>query len=362
MAWLFISLSAMVLGAPDEAATAPRSVLERTVDEARVQRVLGSLDTRARAGQLLLAYPQLDKNADIEVGGVLFVGNLLHKPEQARARIEWSKAHAKVPLFFAIDMEGGASNRLKRIKALASLPSAQAMAQLGDDEVHEWGMKVGQAMRDLGLNVNLAPVLDTAATGHMARNGRSFGGNRDLVVRKAVAYATGLLEYGIVPIGKHFPGYGDLEGDSDHALVTTWWAQARVLKEMSTFERASASLGGVMLANVVYAAIDNTPAILSPTVVREAHARGWLTITDDVSIRLLADSIEGTSQEVLTRAFLAGNDVLLTTAPPDWSKGLDYLGILTSLAEASPENRALLTDACTRVLRLKDRMGLLDGH
>ena len=65
---------------------------------------------------------------------------------------------------------------------------------------------------------------------------------------------------------------------------------------------------------------------------------------------------------LLVRAFLAGNDILLTTAPPDWSKGLDYLGILTRTAEASPENQALLATSCARVLRLKDRMGLLEGR
>ncbi len=350
----------LMLGALDGGA--PPSMVQRPVDEARVQRVLESLDTRARVGQLLLAYPQIDKSHGVEVGGVLFVGNLLRKPEQARARIEWSKAHAKIPPFFAIDMEGGPSNRMKRVKELAALPSAQEMAKLSDVEVWQWGARVGLAMREVGLNLNLAPVLDTAASGHMARNARSFGGDRELVAKKASAYAKGLIEQGVMPIGKHFPGYGDLEGDSDHALVTTEWPKERVFEEMSTFERAHDVLGGVMLANVVYPSIENTPAILSATLVREAHARGWVTITDDLSIQLLADAIGGTPEDVLVKAFLAGNDVLLTTAPPDWSKGLDYLGILSTVADASPENKALLAQSCTRVLRLKDQMGLLEGR
>ncbi len=336
-------------------------MLERPIDEARVARVLASLDTRARAGQLLLAYPQLDKTAPVEVGGVVFVGNLLRKPEQAKARIDWSKANAKVPPFFAIDMEGGPSNRMKRVKEVADLPSAKEMASLSDVEVWQWGARVGLAMREVGLNLNLAPVLDAAGTGHMARNMRSFGADKTLVAKKAKAYAKGLLEQGVMPFGKHFPGYGDIEGDSDHALVTIDWSNARVLEEISVFAEARDVLGGVMLANVVYPALEDVPAILSPVVVREAHALGFVTMTDDVSIQLLADSIGGTGEDVLVKAFLAGNDLLLTTAPPDWDKGLDYLGILTRTAEASPANKALLDESCTRVLRLKDRMGLLDG-
>ncbi len=343
-------------------AVAPRSMIDRPVDAARVSRVLASLDTRARAGQLLLAYPQVDKTTPVEVGGVVFVGNLLRKPEQAKARIDWSKAHAQVPPFFAIDMEGGPSNRMKRVKEVADLPSAKEMSTLSDVEVWQWGARVGLAMREVGLNLNLAPVLDVAGSGHMARNTRSFGGDKSLVARKAAAYAKGLLEQGVMPFGKHFPGYGDIEGDSDHALVTTDWSKARVLEEISVFDEVHEQLGGVMLANVVYPSIENVPAILSPVMVREAHARGFVTVTDDISIQLLADAIGGSGEDVLVKAFLAGNDLLLTTAPPDWSKGLDYLGILTRTAEASPQNKALLDESCTRVLRLKDRMGLLDGR
>ena len=165
----------------------------------------------------------------------------------------------------------------------------------------------------------------------------------------------------MVPIGKHFPGYGDVDGDSDHALVSTDWKKERVLKEIDAFHRAREVLGGVMLANVAYPAFNPRPAILSPELVALAHERDWITVTDDISIQLLADSVQGTSEDVLKAAFLAGNDLLLTTAPPDWDKGLDYIGVLTTLVESDDLARLKLDAACRRVLRLKDRMGLLEG-
>ncbi len=357
MSGLLLLLAA--LGSPS-----PRSVaqpLDQPVDEARVERVLASLDVRQRAAQLLLAYPQLSTTGPVEVGGILFVGNLLRRPEVAKARLEQALARAPIAPFVAVDMEGGPSNRMKSVKGLENLPPARELAKLSDAEVQAWGRTVGEAMRALGLNLNLAPVLDVAGSGHMQRNGRSFSGDVDVVVAKASAYARGLLEAGVVPIGKHFPGYGDIDSDSDHSLVTADWPKERVLAEADAFARARPNLGGVMLSNVVYASIDARPAILSPVLVAMAHEKGWLAMTDDVSIKLLADAIEGTPEDVFIQAFLAGNDVLLTTAPPDWSRGLDYIGVLTRLVEADPSARGRLDDACRRVLRLKDQMGLLDG-
>ena len=334
--------------------------LSRHADETRVQRVLSSLDTRGRAAQLLLAYPQVDKAGPVKVGGVLFVGKSLNLAA-ARARIEDSRLRAPVPPWFAVDMEGGVSNRLSKVKALKAMPSAAQMSELDDVEVEAWGRKVGVAMKSLGLNLNLAPVLDVAPSGHMERNGRSFSGDPDLVVEKAAAYSLGLLEEGVLPIGKHFPGYGDIDQDSDHRLVTSDWTYQRVMKETEAFARTGGLLGGVMLANVVYPSVEAKPAILSPRMVQLVHQHGWLAVTDDLSIKVLADSIGGTSEDVLKEAFLAGNDLLLTTAPPDWDKGIDYVGVLSALAESDPKAKQSLDAACLRVLRLKDRQGLLDG-
>ena len=102
-------------------------------------------------------------------------------------------------------------------------------------------------------------------------------------------------------------------------------------------------------------------AILEPALVSMAHEKGWITVTDDVAIRALAEQIGEKQEEVVRLAFLAGNDLILTTAPPDWAQGMDYFGILTKLAESDPKLREQLDAAVRRVLRLKDRLGLLEG-
>lgn len=363
--WSLVVLSLLTADADVDAGLPPQKLyakpLARKVDEARVERVLASLSTRERAAQLLMAYPQIGKSSPVEVGGILFVGNALKNITKAKERIDSSRARAKVPPFVAVDMEGGPSNRMKSVASLRALPSARDMAALDDAEVKKWGRKVGEAMKTVGLNMNLAPVLDVAASGHMERNGRSFSGDADVVVAKAAAYSRGLLEAGVVPIGKHYPGYGDTDGDSDHALVTSDWPREKVFAQADVFVRAKEVLAGVMLANVAYAAVEDKPAILSPKLVARAHEHDWLAVTDDISIKLLADTIGGTTEDVVTQSFRAGNDLILTTAPPDWDKGIDYIGVLTRAAEADEAGRKQLDESCRRVLRLKDRMGLLDG-
>jgi beta-N-acetylhexosaminidase len=354
----------LLVGAPGSAAQKARkhhSLVGKSPDEARVERVLQTLSLREKVGQLLLAYPQISKEGPVEVGGVLFVGPTLHKLHAARLKIRSARERARIAPFFAVDIEGGGFNRLNRYPTLKELPLARDMATLEESEVEAWGTRVGRAMRAMGLNMNLAPVFDVASSGHMFRNGRSFSGDPEVVKSRATAYARGLARSGVVAIGKHFPGYGDLDSDSDHEHATVDWDEQRVREHASVFRAADPFLGGVMMSNVVYAKFGPKPAILEPSLVSLAHESGWITITDDVAIRALAEQIGAEQEEVVRLAFLAGNDLILTTAPPDWSGGMDYFGILMKLAQSEPKLAEQLDLAVRRVLRLKDRLGLLDG-
>ncbi len=355
-----LSSSSPSLAAPPKKAAAA-TLADRKVDNARVERVLASLTLRERLAQLVLAYPQLRSDTPVEVGGLLFVGNALKKLDKAREKIDSSNRRAKVPPFVAVDIEGGSFNRLKAHPTLRALPIASEMAALSDAQVQEWGRKVGQVMRENGLNMNLAPVLDVAASGHMFKNKRAFSGEPEVVVAKASAYARGMLEAGVVAVGKHFPGYGDLSADTDHELAHADWQAAKIDAQAAVFARAAPVLGGVMMSNIAYKALGEAPAILDSQLVDRAHALGLLAMTDDVAIPALMQAVNADSAEVLRRAFLAGNDLLLSTSPPDWDKGMDPIGVLVKLVGDDPQRKAQADTACRRVLGLKDRMGLLDG-
>ena len=341
---------------------APPRPLAPTADAARVERVLATLTLDDKIDQLVLAYPQLDQVAPVRVGGVLFVGNTLKDVTAAKAKIAASTARAKVPPLYAVDMEGGAINRLASMPIVAQVPSALAMSELTDAEVEQWGFTVGSAMREVGLNVNLAPVLDVAGSGHLFEGERSFGGDPAVVAAKGKAFCDGLARAGVAAIGKHFPGYGDLAADSDHVLTVAPWTQAQVDQQLSVFTAVGPSLQGVMLSNVAYAPYGDHPAVLEPKLVARAQPQGWLTVTDDLAIGTLATAIHGDAKAVVKQAFLAGNDLLLTTAPPDWDKGIDYHAVLAAAIAEDPSLVPRLDASVRRVLALKDRLGLLDGR
>jgi beta-N-acetylhexosaminidase len=216
-------------------------------------------------------------------------------------------------------------------------------------------------MKTLGFNCNLGPVLDLADSGLMFESGRSMGSDPAKVAKLARAYATGLWSEGVAPVGKHYPGYGAIEINSDHALVVSERTPAEIDKQASAFSLAGDSLAGVMLANVAFTSYGSVPAILSPQLVGAAHKGGWLTLTDDLAIQTLSEATGGDQEEVVRKAFLAGNDMLLTTAPFNWDKGLNVYQVVLEMVKAKPELVSRVDEGALRVLRLKLMLGLLES-
>ncbi len=354
--------SALVLVAAVDEPPVPESADSpalRPVSAERVEAVLQGMSLRDKVGQVVMSYPPLDKTAPVRVGGVVMVGNLLKDPDKAKARIADLQARATVPLLIAADVEGGKLNKLGFVPGLEELPSAREMGQGSMAEAQAWGEAVGDGMGTVGINVSLAPVLDLAGSGLMFESGRSFGADPERVAAMGSAYAQGLAKAGVLSVGKHFPGYGDLEQNTDYHLLVREVERAALERELAVFRQAGSSLDGVMVGNVGYSSFGSKPAILCPEIVEMAHAQGWPTITDDLAIGTLAQATGDDPAELFLEAFRAGNDILLTTAPPDWDEGIDYLGILEAELRADPSLLPSLDERVRRILSMKDRLGLL---
>ena len=344
-------------------ATFPRAGLAQDVEGerlARVERILAGLSLDEKIGQLMMSYPPLDKTGPVPVGSIILVGNLLKSEAQVLERVRSLQSRAKIPLLIAADVEGGKLNKLSFLPGLESVPSNRELATAGEAAARDWGRKVGAGMQHLGINMALAPVLDVAGSGMMYDSGRSFGADPELAARLGLAYSEGLAEHDVVAVGKHWPGYGALAENTDHHFVVTSRSTGEVERQSKAFVGCGDAIVGVMLANVGYDSYGSVPAILSEELVRAAHRQGWLAITDDLAIDALAEATGGDKDEVVRRAFLAGNDILLTTAPIDWDKALDYRGIVKDLVTSRPELEARVDDSVHRILRVKARAGLLD--
>lgn len=327
-------------------------------EPALAERLLAAMTLEEKVGQLVIAYPP-GGDGPIDLGGVILIGKVLRDPEAIRLRVAELQRRARIPLIVSVDLEGGELNRLRSVRTLGALPAARELGAEGIWEAEAWGRRAGIDMTALGINTSLGPVFDLADRGFMHDSRRALGADPVRVARLGRAFARGLASAGIVAIGKHYPGYGPEAGSSDKALLIVDREPQEIARQQAAFVAAGEALGGVMLANVGFRAYGGVPAILSPEIVARAHLSDWLAVTDDLAVPSLLQATGGDPRELVRRAFLAGNDLLLTTAPVDWEKGVDPRAVLIDLLRREPRLQARLDESVLRILRVKVRHGLL---
>jgi beta-N-acetylhexosaminidase len=226
------------------------------------------------------------------------------------------RALGRAPLL-AIDQEGGTVSRLPLEET--ALPSAADMARIAGDKggeaaLEELSFKAGRALRDLGFNFNLAPVLDVAREGAYIGT-RSFSGNPDEVTRLASAFFAGQRRAGLLACGKHFPGLGAAVSDPhselpvvDAGLQEVWENDLRPFRSL-----VARGLPAVMTTHALFRAVDPLlPGTISPKVVdllkRDVLFKG-LTLTDDLEMGAIAGTFP--PGRAAWEAVAAGHDLAL---------------------------------------------------
>ncbi|MDX2414706.1 MAG: glycoside hydrolase family 3 N-terminal domain-containing protein, partial [Bacteroidales bacterium] len=218
-------------------------------------------------------------------------------------------------------------------------------------------------MKVLGLNLNLAPVADINNNpNNPVINYRSFGENKIKVTNKTLMYSSALQDGGIAATAKHFPGHGDTDTDSHHALPQINHSKIRFdTLELLPFKNLIASgISSVMSAHLNIPAYDpeaNLPSTLSKNIIKgllkDTLGFNGLVITDAMNMRGLTDYYDAGVADAL--AYAAGNDVLEYVE----DAGLAINSILKDL-----EKGLITTDEieekCRKILALKYWCGLSD--
>lgn len=255
-------------------------------------------------------------------GGILLFGRnvetVYQVAELTHAAQSISVSQSKKPLLIAIDQEGG---NVIRLRHSPPLPSALAIAQTKNPAIaHKAGLATGALLSSIGINTNLAPVVDVSDPNTDTFLGtRSFGSDPILVGKLSSQFALGLQAERILPIAKHFPGHGDASGDSHFAVASSPLTRDEVLlKDLVPYLALSASLEkawGIMLAHVSFPKIDSSrlPATFSSTIVqgllRKELGGDVLVITDD--IEMAGASSEADVGNRAVRAIEAGADMVM---------------------------------------------------
>ena len=254
-------------------------------------------------------------------GVILFTRNLGTPLAVAALTDRLRRLTPELPPLIAVDQEGGRVARLA--DPFTRWPPARALGVIGSDDLaFQVGRAMGAELAGAGFTMDMAPVLDVDTNAANPIIGdRSFGGDPALVGRLGGAFARGLTEAGILPVGKHFPGHGDTSADSHLTLPVVPHGRDRLLSvEVAPFRAAAPHLPALMTAHVLYPALDaEHPATLSASILTDLLRReiGYdgLAISDDMEMAGIA--ARWPAGEAACRFLRAGGDLLLICHRPD---------------------------------------------
>lgn len=253
----------------------------------------------------------------------------------------------------SIDQEGGQVARLPPPFTLFDEPRAIAESPDCQERLREYALTCAEELVSVGINFNLAPVLDVCPSGKgLFMERRCLGEDPLLVAELGALVIRGLQEAGVAACAKHFPGLGSALLDPHLELPVVDLPEVRLCKEdLVPFVRAIESdVAAVMTSHAVYSSLDGAvPGTLSRRVIhdllRERCGYDGLIITDDMEMGAIEKFME--FPEAAVKAFLAGADLVLICH--DHQKIRSALASLGAcLSESGAEGRARLEDSLRR--------------
>jgi beta-N-acetylhexosaminidase len=317
---------------------------------------------RRAAGQMVMVRLSSAAGRDLrraarlgEIGGVVAFPAPGAAPDDVRRAIERLQAQAGAgghpPLLAATDQEGGEVKRF--LEGPPTLAPAEIAGSGGEGEAERQGADTGRFLAGLGVNVDLAPVLDVSGSSGSFLGSRTFGSNPEAVGRLGVAFARGLESAGVAATAKHFPGLGLAPANTDLGESVVSAPRSALRAGLKPFEAAvAAGVPLVMVAHAAYPAFGaQGPASLDRGIVegrlRERLGFPGVTITDDLGAGAIA-AAESPNDAVI-EAVEAGEDILLfaETSKPN---------AIEPIAKAVAAGRLdadLVRGACARIAALK---------
>ncbi|MDR7074147.1 beta-N-acetylhexosaminidase [Fictibacillus barbaricus] len=349
-----------------------------------ISKAIKAMSVEEKIGQMLMpdfrnwkGQPVTEMNEEIKalvkkyhLGGViLFRENVVTTEQTVRLVDEYKKANEKYGLLVSIDQEGGIVTRLQ---SGTDFPGNMALGATRSAELAESvGKSIGSELDSLGINMNLAPVLDVNNNPDNPVIGvRSFGEDPKLVAELGTAYTKGLQSAGMAATAKHFPGHGDTAVDSHLGLPSVPHDKERLLRvELYPFQQAmNQGIDAIMTAHVTFPKIDpttviskkdgteiNLPATLSYEVLtnlmrKEMGFKGVIS-TDALNMQAIVDHFGPVDAAI--RAVNAGTDIVLMPV------GLEEVANgLYDAVKSGEIKEERVNESVERLLTLKAKRGI----
>lgn len=292
--------------------------------EQKVDKLVANMSDADKVGQLLMIGihgTTLNDDAkfmlnEYRVGGIILFDRNMESKYQVKTLIadinKAGKSAGLTPLFLGIDQEGGTVARME--DQLIKVPPAEELGKAPIEQAASLAKQSGAELKDLGFNINFAPVADLGLT-----YGRSYSTSPDEVVRYAGAVGKAYDEAGLWYSYKHFPGIGKIDVDlhADTSIVPV--SKETLLSEdtkvfIDLIKQSKPNTYTIMVSHAMYPQIDpDHPASLSKAIItdwlRKDIGYNGVVVTDDMDMGALAKHY--TFGDMAVQSILAGSDILL---------------------------------------------------
>lgn len=251
-------------------------------------------------------------------GFILFKSNITNF-NQTQAFLNDVKNATSIKSMISVDQEGGRVQRLDERVGFEKYPPMAEIGKTNNVEVaFELGARMGQELKSIGVDMDMAPVLDIFSNPeNRVIADRAFGTNSEIVKKMAFAYADGLKKENIIAVGKHFPGHGDTAKDShiDLPVIDKDLETLKRLELIPFIEAVNKKLPGLMVAHIAVPKVtgDTMPSSLSKIMIsdllRDDMGYQGLIMPDSLKMKALSNYF--TNEDIYLRCVQAGNDFLL---------------------------------------------------
>ncbi len=333
-----------------------------TIDE-KVDKIVASMSQTEKLGQMMMIGIQGTKVDDdslymlnqYHMGGVILLDRNMKSPEQVKQLTSdlQVQSNEKVPLFIGIDEEGG--DVVRMAEKLTPPPSQKEIGATGDiEQAKTWAIKTAKSLKDMGINVNFAPVADVGSN-----DKRSYSTDTNTVIDFVRAATKGYQQENIIYSLKHFPGIGkgrvDSHVDSSSIDVAKEVLMAEdILPFKTIIDENEPNDYFILVSHLKYPALDEEyPASLSSKIMTDLlrNELGYkgIIITDDMEMGAVANHNDFRSIGV--NAVKAGADIVLVCHEYEHQQEV-YLGLLDAVnsGEISQER---IDESVKRIIKVK---------
>lgn len=300
--------------------------------------------------------------------------NIISPEQVKRLNIQLQEIDT-VPLFIAIDEEGGLVSRLKASNGFQTHKSHQEIGALNNlDSTRVWASNMAQELADLGFNVNFGPVVDLNVNPDNPIIGgkkRSFSNSIETVLTHANIFIQEHAQRRILTVPKHFPGHGSSKNDTHLGLadVTETWSE----EELIPFKETINTTGFIMTSHVYNANLDTLPATISPKIIqgvlREDFGFDGVIASDDMHMKAISHFYD--FETSIEKAILAGVDVLVfggnvypcpendtdcIEVPFNPNMAKDAVEHIEELVKEGKITEQRIEESYNRIMRLKEKL------